>query len=398
MNKDVESLISKRKDVQHNEDLGNNFYPSGWKPEASFDEASKTGSITHIQPSDNNFKYDSLLSQWGFDPKEFYIDKDTIKFSTWNAQQKGGAIVDMYAFKAIIKKKNPHHDKYFKKLLKEVKNKKPVQVKSGGNCSWFFFMADWQLGKKDLGSNETVKLIRKAIANGKKQLKDLKKSGFEVKEIYLIGLGDLIENCYGFYEHQPFNVELTRTEQEHLTRVMILEILDAFLGQAESIVLGGVAGNHGEHRSGKGSIVTNRLDNSDTAQIQIVGEIIAGRERYKHVKVVVPDDFHLVLETYGKRIGFTHGHMTSGGGDIWSKIEKWWKGQMYGWLPAGTCELLVTGHYHHLRIVEQLGRTWFQAPSLDQSLEFKARTGNMTRNGVLSFTVNENGWDNLKIL
>ena len=58
MNKDVESLISKRKDVQHNEELGNNFYPSGWKPEASFDEATKTGAITHIQPSDNNFKYE----------------------------------------------------------------------------------------------------------------------------------------------------------------------------------------------------------------------------------------------------------------------------------------------------------------------------------------------------
>jgi hypothetical protein len=58
----------------------------------------------------------------------------------------------------------------------------------------------------------------------------------------------------------------------------------------------------------------------------------------------------------------------------------------------------VTGHYHHLRVVEQLGRAWFQAPSLDQSDEFKARTGNMSRNGVLSFTVDKDGWDNLKIL
>jgi hypothetical protein len=51
-----------------------------------------------------------------------------------------------------------------------------------------------------------------------------------------------------------------------------------------------------------------------------------------------------------------------------------------------------------LRIVEQLGRTWFQAPSLDQSDEFKARTGNATRNGVLTFTLNKDGWDNIKIL
>jgi hypothetical protein len=304
----------------------------------------------------------------------------------------------MYAFRAIIKKKNPHHDKYYEKLLKEVKKKKPIKIKTGGNCAWFFFMADWQLGKKDLGVDETIKLIRRGIQNGKKQLKDLAKQGFVVKEIYLIGLGDLIENCYGFFKHQSFNVSLTKSEQEHLTRVMILEILDSFLTKAEKIVLGGVPGNHGENRAGKGEVVTNRLDNADTACIQIVGEIIANRPRYKHVQVVVPDDFHLALEVFGKRIAFTHGHMASGGGDIWSKIEKWWKGQMYGWLPAGMSEILVTGHYHHLRVVEQLGRTWFQAPSLDQSDEFKARTGNMTRNGVLSFTVNKDGWDNLKIL
>ena len=398
MDKDNKSLISKRQDVKHNEDLGNNYYPSGWQPQASFDESTKTGSITHVQPSNNNFKYDSLLNSWGFDSEEFYIDEDTIRFSTWNAQVKGGEVVDMYAFRAIIKKKNPHHDKYYEKLLREVKKKKPIKVKTGGNCAWFFFMADWQLGKKDLGVDETIKLIRRGIQNGKKQLKDLAKQGFVVKEIYLIGLGDLIENCYGFFKHQSFNVSLTKSEQEHLTRVMILEILDSFLTKAEKHVLGGVPGNHGENRAGKGEVVTNRLDNADTACIQIVGEIIANRPRYKHVQVVVPDDFHLALEVFGKRIAFTHGHMASGGGDIWSKIEKWWKGQMYGWLPAGMSEILVTGHYHHLRVVEQLGRTWFQAPSLDQSDEFKARTGNMTRNGVLSFTVNKDGWDNLKIL
>ena len=398
MDKDTKGLISKRKDIAHNEELGNNFYPSGWQPRASFDENTKTGEILHVQPDNNNFKYDSLLNEWGFDSKQFYIDEDTIKFSTWNAQQKGGVIVDMYAFKAVIKKRNPHHDKSYAKLLKEIKKKKPVKVKKGGNCAWFFFMADWQLGKKDLGVEETIALIRRGIANGKKQLKDLDKQGDVVKEIYIIGLGDLIENCFGFFDHQPSHVSLTKSEQEHLTRVMILEILDAFLGQAESIVLGGVPGNHGENRSGKASVMTNRLDNADTACIQIVGEIIKGRERYKHVKVVVPDDFHLALEVFGKRIAFTHGHMTTGGGDIWGKIEKWWKGQMYGWLPAGMCEVLVTGHYHHLRVVEQLGRAWFQAPSLDQSDEFKARTGNMSRNGVLSFTLNTDGWNNLKIL
>ena len=29
----------------------------------------------------------------------------------------------------------------------------------------------------------------------------------------MIGLGDLTENCYGFYDSQPFNIELSMIEQ-----------------------------------------------------------------------------------------------------------------------------------------------------------------------------------------
>ena len=302
----------------------------------------------------------------------------------------------MYAFKSVIKRKNPHHNKLFKDLQKQIKNKKPVKVPTKkGTHAFMFMMSDWQLGKKDYGSLNTVKYIRQAIVKAQKEIRNLNKLGQTIDEIYLIGLGDLIENCFGFFEHQPFSIELTKVEQEHLTRVMILEILDGLLNLAPKIILGGVAGNHGENRSGKRAISTTRLDNSDTAQIQIVGEIIQGRERYKHVKVVVPDDYHLVLEIKGKNVAFTHGHMTGGGGDSWAKIEKWWKGQMYGWLPSGSAHILVTGHYHHFRAVEQRGRLWLQSPALDDSLEFQARSGYATQRGVLTFTISKDGWSNV---
>ena len=312
---------------------------------------------------------------------------------------KGGVVVDMYAFKSIIKRKNPHHDKLFKQLESEIRKKKPVKIKkTKGDTAYMLFMSDWQLGKKDYGSINTVKHIRQAIEKAKVNIKNINKTDAQIDEIYLIGLGDLIEGCFGFYDHQPFNIEITKTEQEHLVRVMILEIIDGLLSLAPKIILGGVAGNHGENRTGKGSVSTTRLDNSDTAQLQIVGEIIQGRERYKHVKVVVPDDYHLVLEIKGTNVGFTHGHMNTGGGDAWVKMEKWWKGQMYGWLPAGSATILISAHFHHLRVVEQLGRTWIQAPSLDKSDEFTARTGFATKQGVLSFTITQGLWDNLRIL
>jgi hypothetical protein len=134
--------------------------------------------------------------------------------------------------------------------------------------------------------------------------------------------------------------------------------------------------------------------------LQICGEIMkANPDRYEKVSVEVPDGFHQVMDIKGVTCGWTHGHMTSGGGsNPETKIENWWKGQMYGFLPAGQCQILVTGHYHHFRSKQQGDRTWFQSPSLDKSIDFTARTGMWSHPGVLTFTVNEKGWDNLKIL
>ena len=107
-----------------------------------------------------------------------------------------------------------------------------------------YFCADWQFGKRehgsDWGADETIDYIRSSIVKAKKQIKALKKLGEVVDEIYIIGLGDLIENCYGFFDHQPFNIELTRTEQEHLARKMVLEVLDGLIGLAPKIFLGSV--------------------------------------------------------------------------------------------------------------------------------------------------------------
>lgn len=395
--------VSTKKEVTHNSELGNNYYPSGWKPQRSWDNNTNTGEVTHIQPADSNFKYDSLLTEWGFNPEEFYIAEDSIKFSTWDTQLKGGVVEQMYAFKATIRRKKPKHDKFYKELKDQVIKKRPLKVsKQKGDYAYFFMCADWQFGKAEYntewGVDETVDYIKQGIEKAKKNIKDLKKLGTIIDEIYIIGLGDLIENCYGFFEHQPFNVELTRSEQEQISRMMILEVLDGLLALAPKIVIGGVPGNHAEYRSGKNSIVTSRLDNSDTTIFQIVGEIIEGRERYKHVKTIVPDDFYLLLEVKNKRICFYHGHMSGGGSGAEGKLMNWWKNQTMARLPAGTADFLVTGHYHHFRAVTERGRTWIQSPSLDTSTELEARLGLTTSHGILTFTLSSNGIDNLRIL
>lgn len=383
------------------EELGNNFYKAGWMPGYEIDNVTGLGEITHVG-NDPNYqsKYDEILKEWGFDPNLYEIDGQ-VRASSWNTQLKGGRVETFYAFKGIVRKKKPGHDKYFKQLLSAAKRKVPIKkYDKGGDTAFMFFMSDWQLGKKDYGVENTVKRYDVALQDAVQRIKELRKTNVQIDEIYIAGVGDLTENCYGFYDSQPFNIELTLIEQYALARSMMMKTIDTFLPLAKHIVLCGVPGNHGEaSRTSKGQVATTRLDNSDTMHMEICKEIMsANPDRYGHVEVNIPEGFHQNITVKGKTVAMTHGHMSSGGGNAEAKIESWWKGQMYGFLPSGDAEILVTGHYHHFRSKQQGDRTWFQCPSLDKSIDFTARTGNWSHPGVLSFTVSNKGWDNLKIL
>ena len=81
------------------------------------------------------------------------------------------------------------------------KKKAPVKTKyGGGDTAFMFFMADWQLGKKDYGVENTIKRYEVALQDAVNRIKELRKANVAINEIYMVGLGDLTENCYGFYD------------------------------------------------------------------------------------------------------------------------------------------------------------------------------------------------------
>tara|TARA_Y100001968_G_scaffold71991_2_gene63321 strand:- start:3663 stop:4832 length:1170 start_codon:yes stop_codon:yes gene_type:complete len=380
------------------EEWGNNFYKSGWQPGLEVNEQTGLGEITHVG-TDPNYrnKLDSILLDWGFDPKHYEIE-GSVRASSWNVQLKGGNTETFYAFKGIVKKKKPGHDKYFQALFKQAKKKPPMTKKfDAGDTAFMWFMSDWQIGKKDYGVENTIKRYNRALQDGVNKIKDLRRLGVKIDEIYMVGMGDITEGCSPhYYESQPHSVSLSLIEQYALARSMIMKTIDTFLPHAPKLVLCGVPGNHGEMtRTSKGQVASSRLDNSDTMHLQICKEIMsANPDRYAKVEVNIPEGFHQTLIIKGKKVSFTHGHMTGGKGNPENKIENWWKGQMYGWLPAGDAEILVTAHYHHLRMKQQGDRTWFQCPSIDASIDFTERTGLWSHPGVLTFTINDKGWDN----
>ena len=51
----TKKLIKKKQEIAHNDELGNNYYPSGWKPRRDWDNNTNTGEVIHIPPQNDNF-------------------------------------------------------------------------------------------------------------------------------------------------------------------------------------------------------------------------------------------------------------------------------------------------------------------------------------------------------
>jgi hypothetical protein len=127
-------------------------------------------------------------------------------------------------------------------------------------------------------------------------------------------------------------------------------------------------------------------------------------EQYAHLTVLGPQrhDETLSLDVCGTIIGLAHGHQVSQP----NRIPDWWSRQTHGGQPIADADILVTGHFHHLR-VEPVGRNphsgrsrwWMQAPTMDNGSDwYRLRKGYDSDPGLLVFTVTRDGWDGLRIL
>ena len=392
-------------DKESNKKLAKQKYPIGWQPHAEYDPKSNKGTLVSRGTQEQEPEFATLLLEWGFDPNEYEI-VGNLQVRTWDMNMGGGETQQAWYYKADIRKKIPSLDTDYGQLLKEIKSYKPktAPVKKG-NTAFMYYVADWQMGKRDgEGSEGIVSKVLDSLTTANARLKELQKTGHKIDEVYVIGLGDIVENCNlsGWYSSQVWNTDLHLRDQITVARRLLWKIVKNFADQNYKVVLSGVTSNHGQNRSGKQSLTTEELDNLDLQILEQVGDL-AYESTYKNIKVVVPDSPHLLLDVKGYAMGFTHGHLTAGGGTPAKKIENWWKGQMFGLNeagdnPVGVARMIVHGHYHHFTAVQQGGRTIMGVPAMSPSDDFQTRTGYSTSMGVVTMTVTKDGWDNLKIL
>jgi hypothetical protein len=384
--------------------------PAGWESGIAWDGSEGQITTGPLDVAPNDALWAELLADWNLDPTTTEVVPGSIQVRGWDANIGGGEIRRLRYYRATIRQRSAEVsidradvDELCRLALG--RKARTVPEVDSEDISLVVPLSDWQIGKGEGGgSPAAVERISRGIDAMVDKVREMKRAGRAPGAIYLLGMGDTLEGCSGFYPMMEFQTDLDNREQKRVVRRLWLRGVDVASALVPRVVIAGVPGNHGEARR-DGKAYTTWTDNSDLAVIEETAEICAANpERYGHVSTVLARDLTLVLGVSGVNVGLAHGHQFGrGGGHAAAKAEKWWTGQIMGRQPIADADILITGHLHHLVIAESTGRTHIQCPAQDGgSYWWTAQTGSHSPSGQLMFGVGRGygarGWGDLDIV
>ena len=386
--------------------------PKGWEPGVRWSNSTGNGTVTTdaLAGEPDAAIWTEIIADWGLDAYLLEIVDGSIELIGWDSPiaDGGGAVVRLKRYKAKLRRRTEGADHAdIEALCRQASKRKPrkVPVIDVADRALVVAFSDWQLGKGEGdGTAGTVDRIIASIDATVARINELKYVKRPVGAVYVVGMGDLVEQCGGHYPSQAATVDLHRRDQMKVARRLILRAVDLLVDRTDCrIVLTGVAGNHGENRE-NGKAITSPTDNDDLAVIEQVSDIMASNpERYgERVSSFLPSMLSMCLDIAGVPVGFAHGHKAGSGATPEAKLAKWWTGQVMGGQPTSDARILVTGHYHHLALSESTGRTWMQCPAMDPgSGWWTESTGQSSPSGMLTFVADATtarGWTDLAVL
>ena len=375
-------------------------HPKGFSPGITYSEKTKSGEIVSAPQKKNEIDWkEQLESYFGEDAKNYKVLQDTAEIRFWDMA--GNPPQRLYYFKAkIVSNKAYMPDDDFKKLLNAAKKKKPTPKKKPTKDTKTFCIAlsDWQIGKE--GTEQTIERWMDSIPKIKEQIKTLRKSE-TIDQLFIAGLGDIVEGCTGFYAQQEFTVELDYRQQQKVARRMAYTALKELVPMFDKTVVSFIAGNHGEPRN-SGKSFTTFSDNRDIMLGEELAEIFKEAPAYKDkIDFIMPDSLSITLDISDTVVTLVHGHQMRGGGNPQAKARTWLANQSLARSEIADSDLLLMGHYHFFSAYESDGkRLILQAPSLDSGSEwFDNTNGGRNSAGVLTLVIGgSEKWSNIRVI
>lgn len=369
-------------------------YPKGYEPGVIYNGDKIT--IIPEGSKDKIVDWSPVLKSLNFDPEKFEV-VEPVQARVWTSAVGEGQTEQMYYYKASVRAKGAKgsgpDNAAIIKIIENYKPAKPNTKKSKEKEKDAFVvcLSDWQLGKKDGdGTEGTVKRILNLKESVKQRVEELRTIGRPLTTLYVVGMGDLIENCEGHYPMQAFNVELNMRDQRQIAKRLVVNLLLEWLPLFDEIFLVAVPGNHGEERR-NGKAYTNFADNMDVEIFENVMDAFnLYPEKFGKIKYFIPNDERLDVNISIAEHNFTfiHGHQLTKGGTIKQKLENWYNGQVKGKQPAMHSDAIINGHYHHFEASHDGDLIWMMCPALEGGSDwYRNQAGVHAPSGTLTFRV-----------
>lgn len=347
---------------------------------------------------------------WGYEDYRKFIrsrgqDPDEVTFTWgWTSNPAGG-------FWNKLNNVRPKTSKTFDatsipvdKIIERLQGWEPKPSKriSGKPEALVVGLADWQLGKSTEyeGTEETVARIKSSLSGVVEHVEKLTKEGRNLRTLYLVNLGDHIENVSGSYASQTFEVDLNLRDQIELAVELNILWIKTLAPLFENVIYTASPCNHAQlTRNGGKTNVTDDADNATGLIAEFVSQICSHIDWLDHVDVRVPrGEMIQAIEVEGVNIATAHGHKITGAEETWLAKQSQRLVHTEKFIP----DVWFVAHRHSLSVDDFGPYTRIQATTQDVGSKwFSDQTGKYSRPGTTTFIVGKHlpgKWDDLKVL
>jgi len=357
--------------------------PKDFRPGVQFDGNEGTATTEGMAEQPN---FDDFLLERGYPPEEYEII-GTPRTSQWQ-QREGGDYLTSYRFsfrKIALNVDLPA-------LFAEAKKSKPIKTKATiSDTAFVVCPADFQVGKTG-SRGTTAELIARVMKSYDEIERAAKAKKYE--RIFVLDLGDIIESVSSKSSiNQIDGNDLSVPQQTDMAASLMFDLIKRMVKIAP-VTYGSIASNHCQNRVLGQQVGKPGLDDFGIVILQQLRRLTTELDWDVEYLIPQPYDEGFAFQYGMNTVGVVHGHQTNKP----EGMDVWWQKQTFGNQWSAPCNLLLHGHWHHLRVTE-LGkhieggsRYVVMGPSSDNGSDWfrNAGGGSDSTTGILCLELEKN--------
>lgn len=345
---------------------------------------------------DGPVDFDSILVEFGFDPKKYAVSPTGVRTSRW--QSANGEWLVSYRIQVVLRETvssldDFEFDSLRRQAFESVRERFRTEPKKDRRRQVVVVPADRQVGKVGRRGG-TKELLERVEAQRERLVPYLREMSPE-KVVYG-EVGDIVEG-FNNVASQKFLNDQSLMQQLETAGSIIEGDLQAIHSVVPTIEGLTVPSNHAAWRDGK-DYLGKPEDDWGIFIMKQVQKMLSYNDKYSDVsfKYSEPWEISVSVDVFDYKLGFTHGDKCSP-----DKTGEWWAKQNAGNSPLRDIHILNTGHYHSPRTqiigtaANDMPVWWLLAPTSDSGSDWwRHMAGHDSDPGLLVYTVYEDtGFD-----